>query len=132
MPCLRSYEILTAALLIHRTMNVTIATATREAMPAISSAVSVVTVDVPKWMTRKIPTTIATASVTPPHTHLRASRRSDLTRKATKTITTMPVSRPSRTPISPLPNNWAGTEGLASSIMFSFGSLPVAWRIFEG
>lgn len=105
----------------------TVTTLTAELIAGIASLVAV-----PKWMTRKIPTTIATASVTPPHTHLRASRRSDLTRKATKTITTMPVSRPSRTPISPLPNNWAGTEGLASSIMFSFGSLPVAWRIFEG
>ena len=65
----------------------------------------------PKWMATKMIATMATAAATPSHTHLRASRRSDLTRNATRIITTMPVSSPSRSPMSPLPNSCVATLG---------------------
>ena len=62
-------------------------------------------------MTPKITATIATAAATPSHTHFRASRRSAFTRNATRIITTMPVSSPSRRPIRPLPTSCVTTDG---------------------
>ena len=59
-------------------------------------------------------TVITIAAPTPSHTHLSASRRFDLTRNATRMVTTMAASRPSRRPISPLPNSCEVTLGPAA------------------
>ena len=100
-----SPEMVAAAFFIQSTMVVTIATATSEATPAMASAARPEMVLSPNWITRKTATVMTTAAATPDHTHLSASRRFDLTRKATRMVTTMAVSRPSRRPISPLPNS---------------------------
>ena len=60
------------------------ATATSEATPAMASAARPVMVFSPNWMARNTATVIAIAAPTPSHTHLSASRRSDLTRNATR------------------------------------------------
>ena len=100
-----SPDIDAAAFFIQRTIVVTIATATSDAMPAMASAARPEIVFSPNWITRKTATVITIAAATPSHTHLRASRRSDLTRNATRIVTTIAASRPSRRPIKPLPNS---------------------------
>ena len=100
-----SPDIDAAALFIQRIIVVTIATATSDAMPAMASAARPEIVFSPNWITRKTATVIRIAAATPSHTHLRASRRSDLTRNATRIVTTIAASRPSRRPIKPLPNS---------------------------
>ena len=100
-----SPEIDAAAFFIQSTMVVTMATAISDVTPAMASAASPVIVFSPNWMVRKTITVIAIAAPTPSHTHFSASRRSDLTRNATRIETTMAASRPSRRPIRPLPNS---------------------------
>jgi hypothetical protein len=104
-----SPEMVAVALLIQSTIVVTIATATTEAMPAMASAPRPEMVFSPYWMVRNTATVIATAAATPNHTHLMASRRSDLTRKARRMVTTIAASRPSRRPIKALPNSCEDT-----------------------
>ncbi len=100
-----SPDIEAAARFIQSTIVVTMATATSEAIPAMASAARPEIVFSPYWMITKTATVIATAAATPSHTHFRASRRSDFTRNATRIVTTIAVSRPSRRPIKPLPNS---------------------------
>ena len=102
------------AFFIQSTIVVTITTATSDAMPAIASAARPVMVFSPNWMTRNTATVMAIAAPTPSQTHLRASRRSDLTRKATRMVTTIAASRPSRRPIRPLPKSCDETLGPAA------------------
>jgi len=100
-----SPDIDAAALFIQSTIVVTIATATSDAIPAIASAARPEIVFSPNWIPRNTATVIRIAAATPSHTHLRASRRSALTRNATRIVTTIAASRPSRRPIKPLPNS---------------------------
>ena len=100
-----SPDIDAAALFIQSTIVVTIATATSDAMPAMASAARPEIVFSPNWITRNTATVITIAAATPSHTHLSASRRSALTRNATRIVTTIAASRPSRRPIKPLPNS---------------------------
>ena len=76
-------------------------------------------------MTTNMTTVIATAAATPSHTHFKASRRCILTRNATRTITTIPASRPSRRPIRPLPKSCAEIAGVAviGYFLVQFGKL---------
>ena len=100
-----------AAFFIQSTIVVTIATATSEAMPAMASAPRPEMVFAPYWMTRNTPTVIAIAAATPSHTHLSASRRSDLTRNATRIMTTMRGFEALAQTDQPLPNSWEETLG---------------------
>ncbi|SIL80291.1 Uncharacterised protein [Mycobacteroides abscessus subsp. abscessus] len=102
MPWRRSPAMLAAAVRIHSTMVVTMATATSEATPAMASAPRSLMVLLPRWIVRKMISVIATAPATPSHTQRSASRRLDFTRNATRIITTIPHSSPSRSPMRPL------------------------------
>ena len=73
-------------------------------MPAMASAPSPEMVFSPNWITAKTPMVMASAAPTPSQTQRSASRRSDLTRKATRIMTTMELPA-SRSPMSRLPKN---------------------------
>jgi len=83
-------------------------------IPAMASAPSPEMVFSPNWITMNTLMVIARAAPTPSHTHFSASRRSDFTRNATRTMTTMEASRPSRRPIRRLPKNCDDVEGPAA------------------
>ncbi len=106
-----------AAFFIQSTIVVTMATATSDATPAMASAARPLMVFSPNWIVRNTTSVIAIAALTPSQTHRRASRRSDLTRKATRIDTTIAASRPSRRPIKPLPNSCEVKFGDAASVL---------------
>ena len=83
-------------------------------------------------MIRKVAIIMVRAAATPSQIHLRASRRSDFTANAISTITTMPASRPSRMPISPLPTIWVTTDGPPWAMNDVIGLLPHTVVVSQG